>query len=688
MAIITLLAALQLAVPSDTAGAFEDARAAELVGLARQARATQQATLTGYSALAQERASVMLRTPGRDRLLWRREMAARLDWQRGATGTVTLLGAREYIPIPGAGVRVLQNAAHEAVDVAFRPDELASSIGIGSFRFGDHPLNPGSEAHYRFRSGTTSTLVLPGGGTIQIDELVILPRRAAPELVSGSVWIEQRTGRVVQEAYRRAGEIRGSARPLLGGIGIDIREIVIEHGLWELQWWLPRVIAFDGFVRVGRSAVAPFRYERLYSDYTVRGDVGTAASPGAEFQPVPAVSPADRWRVVLPQDHTTLLVSEHLPASILDEVAAPVGAIALAPLRQRLDAIELPRLELAGGRAFVELAPLDQVRYNRIEGLSFNAAAGVDIAGVRSFVDARIATAGQVLRAQLGAATTTGLGELGFIAFERVHAADPESRPFDAGNSLSTFLFGSDYGAYFGARGLELVRESRPGSRRPWTLRLFTEQQDSVAARDPITLADIFGGGSEWIRAGLPTRPATQHGLAFDLAAGGGFGPLQLNWRILPRFEASAGDFDYGRAAITASVSLPLFGGGVGPFRNGLSLGLEGGAGATTGDVPGQALWYLGGPATIRGYPPGSAAGDGFWRTRVELGTTFPVLRAVLFSDMGSTWGRGGFDGAHFRLASAGAGVSFLEGLLRIDLARALDFRPGWRMTIAVDNVL
>jgi hypothetical protein len=63
MGISTLLAALQLVVAAapDTTDAFEDAPAAELVGMVRQARATQQATLTGYSALAQERASVIAR---------------------------------------------------------------------------------------------------------------------------------------------------------------------------------------------------------------------------------------------------------------------------------------------------------------------------------------------------------------------------------------------------------------------------------------------------------------------------------------------------------------------------------------------------------------------------------------------------------------------------------------------------
>jgi hypothetical protein len=322
-----------------------------------------------------------------------------------------------------------------------------------------------------------------------------------------------------------------------------------------------------------------------------------------------------------------------------------------------------------------------------VEGLSFNVAAGVAVAGVRPFVDARIATAGRMLRGQGGLAASTALGQVGMVAFDRVHAADPASRPFDAGNSLSTFLFGTDYGAYFAATGAELVREALPEDRIPWTLRLYTEDQRGVAVRDPFTLRDLVGSTRRYVRAGLGVEPARQHGLVFDLATGGGVGPLALQWRVMPRLEAATGDFDYRRASLIAGLSMPLMPDGAGPF-GGLSLGLEVAAGSSFGTVPGQALWVLGGPATIRGYPPAAGAGDSFWRTRAELATAFPAWRAVLFSDMGETSGRGGFDGEHHRLHSVGIGVSFLEGLFRVDLARALQFHRGWRVTFGVDNLL
>jgi hypothetical protein len=682
--VTALLAALQVAAPppQDTLAAYADPRAEQLVGMARQARATQQATLAAFTAQTQERASVLLRTPGRDRLVYRREMAARLDWHRDGTPTVTLLGAREYVPVPGRGVRVVQDAAAEALDVAFDPVAFTRDIGLGSFRFGPHPLNPGSEADYTFRSGGSTQVVLQDGGTLTLHELIIVPRRAAPELVVGTIWIEETTGRPVQEGFRRAAPIRTPGPlPFVGFLSIEPREILIEHALWERQWWMPRVIAIDGLVRAGNAALLPFRYERTYSDFALEG--GDALETG--------VAPTQRaWQVVLPPDRGTLLISAALPASIFDEDAGPLPVDELAALRERLDRVELPRLRLAPGA--LALAPLDGIRYNRVEGLSFNITAGANIGGVQPFAEARIATAGRVLRGGAGLAATTAVGELGLGGYDRIDAADPTARPFDAGNSISTFFFGVDQGVYFAATGAELVRTSHSESRRPWTLRLYSEEHDSVALRTPFTFRRIFTT-QYWLIAGPGTEPARQSGLDFQLALGRGVGPQQAQWRLQPRIELATGDFDYGKASLIASAAVPLLRGITALGADGLTVGVEVAGGASAGTVPGQAMWYMGGPATVRGYPGASAAGDGYWRARGEFGTSFPIVRVAVFSDVAQTWGRGGWQAFDFiedhpRLLSFGIGTSFLEGLLRVDLARAVRFRPGWRMMVAVDNVL
>jgi hypothetical protein len=64
-----------------------------------------------------------------------------------------------------------------------------------------------------------------------------------------------------------------------------------------------------------------------------------------------------------------------------------------------------------------------------------------------------------------------------------------------------------------------------------------------------------------------------------------------------------------------------------------------------------------------------------------------PGARIVLFSDAG--WA-GDRDDVQLDplLLSAGVGVSFLDGLVRLDLARALREPKGWRLDLHLDAAL
>ncbi|HEX4632408.1 MAG TPA: BamA/TamA family outer membrane protein, partial [Gemmatimonadales bacterium] len=109
--------------------------------------------------------------------------------------------------------------------------------------------------------------------------------------------------------------------------------------------------------------------------------------------------------------------------------------------------------------------------------------------------------------------------------------------------------------------------------------------------------------------------------------------------------------------------------------------------GASDGNVPVQSRWYLGGPTTLRGYGGDAANGTAFWRARAELGFGIPGARLALFSDAG--WaGTGRFAFTAQPHISAGLGASFLDGLFRVDLARALTFTRGWRLELYTDAAL
>ena len=114
---------------------------------------------------------------------------------------------------------------------------------------------------------------------------------------------------------------------------------------------------------------------------------------------------------------------------------------------------------------------------------------------------------------------------------------------------------------------------------------------------------------------------------------------------------------------------------------------LEAGAGTSEGDVPAQKYFFLGGAKTLRGYGGASAVGTSFLRGRAELARTTPAFGVAVFSDAGWAGPRSTFTSSQ-ALLSAGVGLTVLDGLVRIDLARALRVPKGWRLELHLDSVL
>src|SRR5690606_9476997 len=63
---------------------------------------------------------------------------------------------------------------------------------------------------------------------------------------------------------------------------LKLEYLTIEYGLWDFEWWLPRVMAIRGAARFGRLASVPFIYERTYTDYGVRGEPASAPPVAVE----------------------------------------------------------------------------------------------------------------------------------------------------------------------------------------------------------------------------------------------------------------------------------------------------------------------------------------------------------------------------------------------------------------------
>jgi hemolysin activation/secretion protein len=90
----------------------------------------------------------------------------------------------------------------------------------------------------------------------------------------------------------------------------------------------------------------------------------------------------------------------------------------------------------------------------------------------------------------------------------------------------------------------------------------------------------------------------------------------------------------------------------------------------------------------VRGYPGATAAGKSFWRARGEVATRGPGARLATFMDAGWAGGRSERGSADPSLLAAGVGASFLDGLIRADLARALRGQTGWRVNVYLDAAL
>jgi len=316
------------------------------------------------------------------------------------------------------------------------------------------------------------------------------------------------------------------------------------------------------------------------------------------------------------------------------------------------------------------------VRYNRVEGLSVGVRQSGDFGPIAADGTLRIATATGEPDVEIGVRRETAERRLRLAAYRRLAAANPDERPLGIGNSLSALLWGRDNGDYFRATGVEL-RGAPPRSVRQWLeWRLFAEHQGAVATETDATLRGVFSDFA--FRPNIRADRADQFGAAFTLRPWADRDVLGIRWGAALGVDAEAGTFRFARPSLTLRGATEI---------GRLAAALEGAAGTSFGDVPVQSLWRLGGSASLRGYDGSSAVGTAFWRGRGELGMGSGAFRYAVFSDVG--WAGARNDISFDRpLWSVGAGASVLDGLIRLDLARALREPKGWRLELYMDAAL
>jgi len=725
----------RLDVTSELLGnAFRTTSARSILTIARAARIRQDSALQSYDATTYQRVSagLALSRLARERLALRTEQATRVRWRRGSGAYVEVTGSRSVIPIAGRGgeMRLGGNIS----PIPYYPGKETLWIGMGTARPTVdenegivHPLAEGAEAYYTYEAGDSVTFRLPGGQAMLLRELRIRPRVPKWNVAVGSLWFDMSGGQLVRAAYRMAvpmnimevaeeddstefNDVPALVKPLIFPMTAQVSAIGVEYGLFEGRFWLPRVQVLEGSARVGMIR-SPFKLQQKfeYSDVNagaplppiVRAPADTARPGMRVGMNIGGQSATQRdsarearrrrcddtgnrvytqrsrdtvnlVRVTMPCDSTKLATSPDLPPSIYSEGDEVFDSA-------EIDALVAQALSMGAQAGFAPQLPtveLDQPRYNRVEGLSMGVRAEQVLgAGYTVRGAARIGVADREPNVELTGARSDLRRTLSLTLYNRLVSAGDWGNPLSLGRSINAFVFGRDEGYYYRASGIELG--SAPDAATGWSTywSLFAEQERSAVPRTTFSLA----------RASFGTQFDTNLVAQRGLYAGGrtrvthtrGLDPLGLRLFSDGRVEAARGDSGgYGRVALDLTATR-----GIGRGAAALTLA----AGTSAGTLPAQRFWFLGGSQTVRGQVPGTQFGNAFWLARAEVAPTDGAVRPTVFADFGWAGDRTRFRDVGRPMSGVGVGASILDGLLRLDVARGIYPRAGFRVESYVE---
>ena len=735
------------------ASAFDDPAARALFERARAARVEQDSALASYEAIARQRISVGLSLTqlGRKRLLFRHENASRVRWHRDRGAIVDVLGSRSVIPIL-AGVQEERTEVdvHTGSPIPYYPGRESLWLGydlVKADAVGEglvHPIADGAEAYYQYASGDSASIRLPDGRRIRLVELRIRARRPQWDLIVGSFWFDAGSAQLVRAAYRMAvpldawtiieeeeedEDIPAWVRPMITPMTGQISAVTIEHGLYEGRFWLPRTQAAMGEARAGFMRV-PFSLEETFRYESVNAGLDalrlTALSDG-EDAPPPEEAPARGKSAVLTRGGDTTVYTEYerhasrrrqcdtsdvmvreqrrYQATLRVLVRVPCDSMLLA------NSPELPPSIYERGEEVFGSADRDElikslnlstqpswspqrpellyglehslVRYNRVEGLSAGIGARQVLGrGYTAEALGQLGVADLQPNGEIRVTRSDGRRIIGVAVFRRLSTANDWGRPLSAGNSVNALLFGRDEGFYYRTWGAELTGAGTHGSYLSW--RLFAERHGAAAAETHFSLANALNGVR--FEENIEAARGTVAGAGARWTGSHGLDPRGFRLFADARAEGGVGDFSYTRGAVDLTLTHAL------AWRVDGSLTL--GGGSSTGDVPPQRLWYLGGAHTIRGQRavPGDVSdpgvGNAYWMARAEVGTSWVAARPVLFYDVGWAGDRAHIGQPGRLMSGAGIGASFLDGALRLDAAYGFWPRRGVRLELYLEGKL
>lgn len=732
--------------PGDTLAAaardaYLDETARFLVQGVKAARDTAQPGIDAYTALIRERIAVEAPTHRRDRPWVHGERVTRVRWARDEPDVAHVLGARfrdpgvapDGPPSFFTGLRTERFAADPRMDpFLFGLAALGASEGEAA-RATVSPLAPESERHYQFRSGDTLSVQLGDGSTIRAIAVTAIPRVRSIRLLSATMLVEPEAMALVRVTYRLAKRVdrevswrvrqggkwapamsvgitetssADSARPrntlldraanglvnaLIPQMEMDISTVVADYGLWELRHWLPWRVLWEGHVRVDEDpgpGARPAPPIPTTIDWNIEIEdileLGAEAPPG---MPATAAEALERWTqeddsvsgdvraadpgemvTITPADRDALVRSELLPPNLWEERQVGLEADRVAEIASDLAGIGTGE----GGDPALEENPwtfhppgrtLWLVRYNPIEAVSAGTRLRRDFGWGRGTVTVRIPTRRfQAPDANLTLVRDWSARQVQLSAYRELRGGGIDDGGLGA--SPGTLVTSGDSTDFYWSRGVSLRVLPGRGERFRMSLRFFAESDADLAPADELQSGEEPGSGEGDESRGVRNRFGVSSawrpwwgGVTSQTLGGGGWAGVR----------ATLGDNPHVRAGFTAALVIPLGGH--------YSAGVEVGGARVWGDPAPLDLWSLGSSGLwLRGHGDNLLA-SGIWRARVDLQRPVSFLRLSVFADWASAEGHD--------YAAVGAGLVFMDGITRLDLAQGLG-REGGRLQAAL----
>lgn len=658
---------------------WNDPRALDLVGRATDRRAIQLAdtALQDYRARARGYLTFLAQVgagfPEPPKIVKADELALDVYWRAPDQSKQLILGRRDTLLLP--------------TDIQYHRDHLG--IVQNNFpeiiRLGDgdevrdvpHPLSASGLEVYDFAISDSLQLRL-GPRSIDVIEVRLRPRDDRAPRVVGAVYIDRESADLVRMAF-------GFTRAALKDNSLEDLSVVLENGLIEGRFWLPR-----------RQEIE-IRRTGTWLDYPVRTiirgrweiccyAVNLGLRPDLFTGPEIVAAPP---REVLLGDTTVPLFAGTILEGLRDE-ADPISDVEVRRVQDearrlvRAQALaRAPMPMIAGNRVS------DFVRFNRVEGFALGAGIGQRVAsGVAAMVQTRFGFADDQWKGKGEISYTRANGFSARASWRDwlAEASDVEEVSL-LRNTFAAQEFGSDYTEPYRARGTAI----------------------GVTAPTPVGL--VTAAAADERHSSLQVNATPAHGRfapALDLprsrvraATLGVERPIQpvlsgLRVRYSGEFSAfrvapdTAARIRYGRAAVRVGLErdsdqgqliLDLFAASVG---------------GGTSTAP-QHHVFLGGPISAPGYDYHQLAGSrgGFARLEWRGNISFPSIPLGRFGRTPASATLAPFGHvawisapAPFSTAHAGAypsvGLGLLPffNLLRIDVARGL--RDG-RWTFGLD---